>query len=712
MTSSKEDFLIALDKAVEAGDDGAAQDIADEYKKRFMSKKSAPTEEPEQERTMFKHGSGETPGELKALAEGGLEGVFMGSKDELTAAAETVYDVVSEAGEQAITKGMTGVDMNLAEIGETYSRHLDQNREDTKKIREQYGSWYDTGDLAGSILSMVGTGGLVSPSIKGLKGLPWLFKEEITKGKALGMIGAQGMAHGYGRSEATTIEGKLNAMGIGGAVDVAATAVGGGLGGVAVKYGGKLSTKIGDSAYANYLIGHLNTGKKILIKELHKYNKPMAEHIARMVNYTTKDGDFLIKGSRTEPELFKLAISEKELQGGLIGSSLKEMNHTPDPMRVFTDVNDHLTKKIRIAEEGKNLDLVKNLKIQEQEIKNKFMIDVPTAKGNIERVPLKRSLHELHQLKTSLDGDISDASSESLKKAYESVQEGLGKTIRQIAEEQEPSTSNVLATFKKASESYGDLATTAKVIEHKLKNAGAESGALNIFKAYIARSGAVAVGLHAATDMDITTAGIVALGINKMITSPAIAAPMAHGFKKIATAFKKNPAKWERAAQDLTAASALSSDAFEEKAIEIGAQVDLFNDPLERTMASVLKKKGSILAVVDSISPDLSDQLREAIDNQSEEAIGQLMGIVEESIPTVMLPGIGFNGKAITKADTQSVQSWIAERKSTRKRRALTDQFNKDGMIPMDMLTGEEMEEPDKQYIYKAIQDKLKNKPY
>jgi hypothetical protein len=51
-----------------------------------------------------------------------------------------------------------------------------------------------------------------------------------------------------------------------------------------------------------------------------------------------------------------------------------------------------------------------------------------------------------------------------------------------------------------------------------------------------------------------------AVAMEKIATSKQVAAPMARGLLKAATAFRKNPDRWEAATQALVAASAISSE--------------------------------------------------------------------------------------------------------------------------------------------------------
>ena len=212
--------------------------------------------------------------------------------------------------------------------------------------------------------------------------------------------------------------------------------------------------------------------------------------------------------------------------------------------------------------------------------------------------------------------------------------------------------------------------------------------------------------------MDNTEAAVVGLALSKVATNSHVNAFGARAMLKVADAFKKTPQKCTKLAQTGIAASAVGPDAWEEVLAEAGAEVALTEQPLERSTKDVLRQKGAILTILDGIDKDLGSQMREAIESENPADIGNMMGVVEEYFPNMMLPGIGWDGIAVTDADKQTVQSWISERTSTKKRKQLSEQFQKDNKVPMEMITGEDVEEPDRIYVYRKIRDKLNKQPY
>ena len=69
-------------------------------------------------------------------------------------------------------------------------------------------------------------------------------------------------------------------------------------------------------------------------------------------------------------------------------------------------------------------------------------------------------------------------------------------------------------------------------------------------------------------------------------------------------------------------------------------------------------------------------------------------------------PGIGWDGKAVTKQDKQAVMQYLQKLKP-RARKQGTEQFSATGMIPEGMLLGKG-KEPEKQLIFKKAKDKVR----
>jgi len=55
---------------------------------------------------------------------------------------ETAYDVLKATGEEAVHKGISGIEMNLAEIREQYDSNLDATRKEFDRLEAKHGNYY------------------------------------------------------------------------------------------------------------------------------------------------------------------------------------------------------------------------------------------------------------------------------------------------------------------------------------------------------------------------------------------------------------------------------------------------------------------------------------------------------------------------------------------------------------------------------------------
>lgn len=612
--------------------------------------------------------------EIKATLAGAAQGATFGFADEISALGETAYDVLKATGEEAIYKGVSGVEMNLAEIREQYDSNLKSTREEFDRLEAKHGNYYTGGDISGSILSGLATGG--SGALFGLGA-----KAAI---RTAGIAAVQGAAHGVGRGEARTIDGILEEAGMGSVYDVGGTLVGGAVG----KGIGKVATKMGAETYLNFLGARMGQARKGIMTKLTKFNRPVADYAERMTDYKTIDGEYLIKGSRSPEELLHLTDLELSHQGDQMAKYLKEINHTPDPVKVAKEVSDFLTKKIQIAKEAKNPDLIEKYISLQDSITNRFVQRVPKGKDVIEEVHIPRTLYELQQLKNTIGDELADATSSSQRQALTQFRNKLGKVIHESAEEAGDATQ--YAAFKNANDLYGDLKNTKEVLK-KINETPEESPLSRLFGYFITRNSVLATGIGAASGALSKGAVMGAIALEKIASSRRVAAPVARTLNRVSKVFRNNPDRWEAASQSLVAASAVSSEAFDEVLESIDAQVSLSENPLPRTSEDVIKRKGTVLTIVEQISEDTAAELRDAINHRDISQIQKLMGsIAHLDRDKLLQPGIGWDGMAVTEQDVNQVNTWISKIRNVRKRKNLSIAFN-NGSSPSHMVIPQEL---------------------
>ena len=339
---------------------------------------------------------------------------------------------------------------------------------------------------------------------------------------------------------------------------------------------------------------------------------------------------------------------------------------------------------------------VEKLIAEQESITNRFIQKVPKGKDVVEEVHIKRSLYELQQLKNSLDDEITRASSSAEIEALTHFKSKLGKLIHGYAEEAGDDVQ--LAAFKNANDLYGDLKNTKEVLEN-ISKTPEEAPLSRLFGYFMTRNSVLATGIGAATGTLSKGAVIGAIALEKIASSRRVAAPVARTLNRLSKVFRSNPDRWEAASQSLVAASAVSSEAFDAELESIDAQVSLSENPLPRTSEDVIKRRGTVLTIVEKISEETARELREAINHRDIAQIQKLMGSIAHLDKDKLLqPGIGWDGMAVTEQDVNQVNTWICKIRNVRKRKNLSIAFNNGSspahmVVPQELRDGEDPEE-------------------
>jgi hypothetical protein len=160
-------------------------------------------------------------------------------------------------------------------------------------------------------------------------------------------------------------------------------------------------------------------------------------------------------------------------------------------------------------------------------------------------------------------------------------------------------------------------------------------------------------------------------------------------------ALTKNQQKYNHIAGRLVSSVGISTDAFMDNLQVSAAEIELMENPVQRTSEDVIKRKDAILTIANNRDKEMASSLRDAIDRQDQAAIAGIMSTLALDSNKVQ-EGIGFDGMAVTEQDQQEVGSWISRIKNPRKRMKLKSQFNKDFMVPEEMMMGSDGQAPDK----------------
>ena len=162
---------------------------------------------------------------------------------------------------------------------------------------------------------------------------------------------------------------------------------------------------------------------------------------------------------------------------------------------------------------------------------------------------------------------------------------------------------------------------------------------------------------------------------------------------------EKNPARYSKLAMRLAVAMDVSSEAFYERVLQAGAEVDLSEKPLLRSMEDVMSRQDSILTLARVYDPKISKDLQQAINNGDANTVGRLL-TSSDKLAKFISGGLGWEGRALSTRDMEAVMKYIKGLKPADRRRA-TMEFQKNQMIPTKMLTGENAKAAEIQVLYK-----------
>ena len=650
------------------------------------------------------------PGTLEKVGAGiagAAQGATFGLADEILGVQKTVEDLTQTAYNQVKSKGLQGIPDTLATAGETLSNNIDQYRKVFKTIEERNKVVYTTGDITGSIISSWATGGGSALLGAGLK----------QGAKTLGISALQGAAHGYGRGEGETLNQHLANSATGSAWDVGGTVLGGGVGHGITKGGKAIAGYFGKESFLNYLGAHTGRIRQTVENNARKFGKTVNEWADRMTSYTTKSAkgadEYVIQGNRSPEELLDLFKFEQKVANESMEDVLGSLKQLPeaDGFSLYRRIqNNVIEPQMRTARESS---LKKSITEVDDWIKGELYTAVP-SKGGKEAgafidMPVNRKIQDIQFLKKNIY-ELEDGSTLTSQLKL-NVAKDLNNYIKDTIKTSAELTPSMKNKFFTAWTKSGDLADAAKVVNAKMSQG--DSSLINFFKSYLTRNSLSAFAISYATGVKPLMAAATGLAIEKLATHPRVAAPVGRGLLKVAKAFSVNPQAYQRAAQELISASAISSDAFEEALINVGAEVDLREDPLVRTTAETIRRKDSVLTRLSQKSPEIADQLREAIDNNDTDQIrGIMAGLAESSKSGTIREGMGWDGIAITEGEQKRVNSWITSIRDIRKKKALKTQFESTGNIPEEMLTGGSGQGNAKQFVYNKAKDKIRNPEY
>ena len=660
---------------------------------------------------------------LEAAAKGFGQGLLGHGIDEAQATLAAINDTIKLTGEAVSRQGMAGFDNVLSTYSEQFHKNHNLYQEEMRKLEKDHPDLFSTAEMAGAITGST----LIGMATSGYG----LVAE-------LAAMGAYGFIHGAGESEAKTLDGRLASAVKGGATETAITAAFPAVGKTAKYAAKKAAGVLGPSQLIGYLAPSMRKFKSFFgIKE------DTYEYAHRMVNYTmdvdregVKKTINVLQGSHTAEEsleYIKKASKQtnteltkmyghvdrvaplgddtiEEISNKLMSDVLPDISQTGKydvGDRTFVKLREDLRKKFDADffmndPNGGTLKLANGatvpLRVPRRVTVSKLnrMKNEYFSHGNGSEEWLEKSLNQHYRKAGQIIDDYIDA---HINQHSDILSQAIPVQTKQLGDLGEEVTSSFYDTWTSAKTKARDLMHTSKLLEDKLLN----PSNLDIFRdAFRNHVNKISLGGAMASTMlgaPISTTGAVVGGLYLLSKSDRLQKAAAIGLTKLATSIEKNPDKYSRLAMRLVAAADVSSDAFYERVVEAGAEVDLSENKLQRNFDDVMARQDSIITLARTYAPDAVAPLRKAISVGDTTTVGTIL-TGTPNLARFISGGLGWEGRALSPEDQQAVAEYIRGLKPADRRKASLE-FQKNQMIPQRMLTGEDQKAKEIQVLYK-----------
>lgn len=671
---------------------------------------------------------------ISAAAQGALQGASFGFSDEIASSQLAIKDTIEGTLDAVDKQGLAGFNNVLSTYKENYTKHHTMLNDELKQLERDHPYIYNAADIAGSLGVGLLTGGT---SLYAKAGTSIVGR--------LGLIAGEGFVHGMGRSNMETLGGMVQA-GKEGAMMGAAFGAGGM---VAGKLAQKGIQKGAEKLSSSRLISFLSDSFKDFRG---KVKDNTIEFADRMVNYTNAKGKPVLNPLHTIEEALdsiqqaKLETNDKlsSIYGKIDSEKLVDIDSDyvhkrliakiVEPIASFTDtqVGSSKLKDVQAAVRNRlNKDFTMPDPRQSSYREKLVALGTPMNEilaleremGDLARVPKELNISTLNRLKNDYFEEIKNirrANDGSRLQSQATHIEKAAYELVNIIDEEMKSASGKLTSkepgmdiygmWRAESKKYKDLKASEKLLDKKITS---NEGKNWVTRSFSEHWGKMSMGAGAAMAVFgipfgyvVATAG----AINAVAKSPLINKAAAIGMNKIADAMKRNPDKYSKIASKLAVASEVSSDAFYERLLEAGAEVDLSEAPLQRTMDDVVARQDSLFTLVDLYDPEIGPAVRNAVANGDSRTTGMLLTTSEKLSP-YLAKGMGWEGKALSKKDVQVVGQFIDKLKPRERRRA-TLEFKKNNIIPQKLLTGEHPRGKEPMVQYEKIINKVTEPEY
>lgn len=647
---------------------------------------------------------------LQAASLGFTQGATFNLIDEGVAAGLATKETLDMVNKELQKQSLAGFNNVLPTFKNNFIKYHRTINEGLEKAKKEHPEAFQASEIAGAITTGLLTGG-TSLALKAGNSLVG----------QLSLLTAEGFMHGVGSSKAETLGGRL-AGGVEGAETGAIFGAAGMAGGKVIKESLK---KLGADSLVNFFSKDLKSFNKN-IKGDHK------EWSSRMAEYTLRDGSPVLRHMDTAEAAAERLPKALQETGEELGSIL----HTIDNSNLLSDKTTQslinlLDRKVvsKISKgEYRRRSFVKLEDDLRKELQSELMTPHPSGKmikladgGEVPHmVPRKLSLADLNEYKAQLSSEIRSVvkstdndrgRGDQLVKLRDEIHHFIDREVSNVSKSlsEKGGEEGLYNTYKLTSLKYNDLVNTNKLLNAKIEQSRGSNVFLDAFKqnwAKMSIGGSVALAATGVGGLPVS--GMVAGALAGAATTPLLNSMSRRGILKVSNAIKKRPDLYAKLSGELAIAADISGKAFNDKILEAGAIVDLLEDPVARTTDEIVARQDSILVLADKEDPEAASLIRKAIEKQDSDGLA-IMITQLPGLSRYIQPGIGFDGKAVTKEEKAKVMSYISTLKP-RDRRSATIKFQSDNLIPESMFTGQKPKE--QLFNYAKKRNKVSNPEY
>ena len=656
-------------------------------------------------------------GNVKAATIGALHGASMGALDEAGAALMAVKDTIEATADAVDKQGMSGFANTLSTWKQSFAKREHEYSQELKQLEQDHPGTFNAADMAGTLA----VGYLTAGSAVGAR----LGASLVGR---IGLIAGEGMVHGAMRSDAETLGGRAEAAQEGAMMSVAGAGV--------LKGASKLGSKAMEKVGANRMINYLADSYKNFASEV---SEDALEFTTRLVDYKDRAGNYILrKRDNGQEALKRVRAGIKEVNEDLstIYNKVDEAKVVDvdaeyvfnrlkrkivDPIADFTDseVGSQQVKQVQNT-------MLKRLEadlLMDDPSGIKFKMadgsEVPKKIAKENGISLLNRLKndyfsEVNVTKAAKDSTQKMSVANHVQKAGRElttiIDEFMGEASHKLGvvgeEAAEASQQSLYDLWKFKSKKFGDLLSTSKMLDDKLKDTGGKS---LVRKVFLDHWGKMSVGAAVGMQMYGASYGDAAMvigGLSAIASVPTLNRAAGMALTKMVGAMKKDPDKYGQLATRLAVAATVSSNAFYERLLEASAEVDLTELPLQRNTQDLISRQDSLLTVMGQKAPHVLRDFREALRKQDKNRMALILTSTPE-LKDYMAPGMGWEGKAVSPEEQKQVLDFYRKNLKPKQRRKAMLKFAGDFMIPEQLLTGQDPKSPETVMKYVKRKNKL-----